>query len=54
VASRRSGKARQKWRNTTGKNRIESVSVQSSVQSARLSLPVYDVEYIRKKSRQIA
>ena len=29
-------------------------SVQNSVQSARFSLPVYDVEYIRKNSRQIA
>jgi hypothetical protein len=29
-------------------------SVKRSVQSARSSLPVYDVEYIRKKRRQIA
>jgi hypothetical protein len=33
---------------------MASVSVHSSVQSARFSLPVYDVEYIRKKSRQMA
>ena len=51
---RRSGNERQKWRNTTGSRRIATWSVQRSVQSARLSFPVYDVEYIRKNSRQIA
>ena len=54
LESRLSGKARQKCRNTTGRNRIASVSVQSSVQSARLSFPVYEVEYMRKNRRQIA
>src|SRR5438093_5746512 len=51
---RRSGKDRQKCRNTTGRNRIASVADHSSVQSARFSLPVYEVEYIRKNRRQIA
>ena len=54
AARRRSGNDRQKCRNTTGRKRMASVSVHSNVQSARLSFPVYEVEYIRKKSRQMA
>src|SRR5687768_8365784 len=53
-ASRRSGKDKQKCRKTTGRNRMAMWSVHRSVQSARFSLPVYEVEYIRKNSRQIA
>jgi hypothetical protein len=40
VTRRRSGNDRQKWRKTTGRKRMDRLSVHSSVQSARFSFPV--------------